>query len=268
MMLTAAVFLFMGNACAMSKPHNQSPGPKPATITVNGIDFVRLPAGTFQMGDARVPNAVPVHSVTIKPFWMSKYEITNIQFEQFKNRPRPIESLKDSQPVTRIDWKDADQFCKWFSKKAKKAVRLPAEAEWEYAARGGLVGMDWPWGNDGPRDRANFFNHVTMTVGSFPPNNFGLYDMAGNVQEYVSGIYTTDYSKKNKSNTPSDNWEDFHIARGGFFSVFEGYVWQRTPKPDMPPRIDRPSDEWQSDGTGFRIVMDDAPSKAKTKNLR
>jgi formylglycine-generating enzyme len=92
-------------------------------------------------------------------------------------------------------------FCRWLSRKEGRSYRLPTEAEWEYAARGGLEQRDYPWGNESPLGRAAVVRDSTMPGGSFPPNGYGLFDMAGNVAEWVSDWYEPDYYSHSPSVT-------------------------------------------------------------------
>jgi len=216
--LVAATILV---GCLPSKP----PTPQRFATTVNslGMKFVRLPGGEFLMGGRF---AQPVHRVRLTVFWIG-------QFEQFRKRPRPPESLADSQPVTRVSWEDAVAFCRWLSKKEDKKYRLPTEAEWEYAARGGLVQKEYPWGNDSPDDRAVLGMNETMPVGSYAPNSYGLYDMAGNVAEYVSDWYDENYYAHSPVQDPQGTAKplagNLRLLRGGSFSIFEAACSFRQP---------------------------------------
>ena len=226
-----------------------------------GTRFVWIPAGDFIMGSEKTPVS-PAHKVVLDGFWMAVYETTNLEFEHFKIRPRPVESLGDNQPVTRVSWKEAGAFCRWLSKKEGKMYRLPTEAEWEYAARGGLKGKDWPWGDEGPDGRATF-SHIPMTpVGSYAPNGFGLYDMAGNAREWVSDWYDSYYYNKSpKKNPQGPKKGDFKVTRGGSFLDWSGYVWLRLPwSTDVVGNVSKPNILNEADGNGFRVVVEKFPS--------
>ncbi|MDP7000162.1 MAG: SUMF1/EgtB/PvdO family nonheme iron enzyme, partial [Candidatus Poribacteria bacterium] len=118
-------------------------------------------------------------------FYMDKYEVTNAQYRKFvqatgHREPKYWDNSKynqPNQPVVGVSWHDATAYAKWAGK------RLPSEAEWEYAARGGLKGKEYPWGDQEPSSsRANYGSNVgkPTAVGSYPANGYGLYDMAGN----------------------------------------------------------------------------------------
>jgi len=186
-------------------------------------DMVAIPGGRFEVGIHRsdVPrlkkvfdiNAdqlfdpeIPRHSVTLDNFYMDKYPVTNAQFRKFvdadpKWTPERIASdlhngnylkhwndsevlaKRSDHPVVNVSWYAAVAYCHWAGK------RLPTEAEWEHAARGGLTAL-YPWGNQ-PVDqgRANYSGSAigtTTRVGTYPPNGYGLYDMSGNVWEFVA----------------------------------------------------------------------------------
>ena len=179
--------------------------------------MVRLPGGTFQMGSdenvllQQFPDAgaglkemllaeTPAHEVTIPPFWIDRYEVTNARFHAF-TRARPewrkervggdfLRHWSGDQPpageadfpVVFLSWQAALAYAEWAGK------RLPTEAEWEFAARGGRAAMRYPWGDQDPNPRlANYGEsgtHRPLRVGSYPPNPYGLFDLAGNVWEF------------------------------------------------------------------------------------
>jgi formylglycine-generating enzyme required for sulfatase activity len=159
-------------------------------------------------------NEIPEHSVTIAPFRMDRYEVTNQRFSEFvaaNQEWRPggqtsgvanhqylghwtggtFPAGMGQNPVAFITWHAAQSFCRW------AGGRLPTEAEWEYAARG-RGENEFPWGNDLPTpDKANYSASKiqgTTAVGSYPPNSLGLYDMAGNVWEWTLDEWRTSYS--------------------------------------------------------------------------
>jgi formylglycine-generating enzyme required for sulfatase activity len=192
-----------------------------------------IPAGTFWMGsETGDANEKPVHSVTLNAFEMGRYEVTNRQYAQcvhadICSKPSNSATYDDEKfasfPVTDATWNDARTFCSW----ADAGGRLPTEAEWEYAARGGKESMTYPWGNEAPtcakgaKNGANFGGGgdcpvSTMPVGSFAPNGYGLYDMAGNVWEWVSDWYgDTYYASSPTSNPQGPATGDSRVLRGG-----------------------------------------------------
>ncbi len=157
-------------------------------------EMVEIPAGCFQMGSDRGdPDERPVHKVCISAFQMGKYEVRQKNFQAVMGT-NPSQNVGADLPVDSITWDEASDYCK------KQGMRLPTEAEWEYAARAGTT-TPFYWGPTVSGKEANFcdsacelnirevrvtdgFKH-TAPVGSFPPNAFGLHDMAGNVSEWV-----------------------------------------------------------------------------------
>ena len=232
--------------------------------------MVSLSGGTFNMGDNRgtLLDQRPAHLVDISPFLLDKYPVTYRQFQLFvdataylttaerqgwgyvfdKNagewgkmtgaswrKPDGKNRLDDTtldHPVTQVSWVDANAFCRWAGK------RLPTEAEWEYAARGGLVNNAYPWGEhrlvDGkqmandwqgwfPQDNTGADGFLlTSPVDNFPANPFGLYDMAGNVWEWCRDWYSPQYYQFSPKENPQgpeqpDPKQAGHVVRGGSF---------------------------------------------------
>lgn len=243
-----------------------------------GGDMTLIPGGTFQMGRADGKpgyDNVPVHTVKIDSFYMDKFEVTVGQFKQFLDDTgydfdwslweKYHVSPSNNHPIVGVNWFEAEKFAKWASK------RLPTEAEWEYAARGGLEGMRYPWGNSITKDNANFhkywkdddeftnstttgkdiWKYSTAPVGSFAPNGYGLYDMAGNAAEWCNDWYKEDYYAKSPMNNPKGpELGSTKVIRGGhWYSWHKGLrVYNRG---DNPPDV-----RWWQDVQGFRCVKD------------
>jgi formylglycine-generating enzyme required for sulfatase activity len=157
-------------------------------------------------------------TVTIKPFKMSIYPVTNREYEEFDPSHRSMRneySDKDDQPIVNVSWEEADRYCKWLSEQMDENYRLPTEEEWEFAA-GGIGKRTYPWGNEKPTiERANFIDSrimKTTSVDSYPSGITpeGLFNMAGNVWEWCDDWY----NKKQK----------FRIIRGGSFFDLEHYL--------------------------------------------
>ena len=176
--------------------------------------MVLIPAGEFEMGSGDPEQ--PVHIVSVDAFYMDKYEVTNLEYQQFvlanprwgKDRIAIRNYLrnwngndypdgKSKHPVTYVTWYAAMAYAGWAGK------RLPTEAEWEYVARGGLAGKKYPWGDTIDDGRANYDHNVgdTTAVGKYLPNGYGLYDMAGNVWEWCLDEYNEDFYL----NSPREN---------------------------------------------------------------
>jgi len=194
-------------------------------IGKDGAPMVLIPAGEFQMGSDDEDDEKPVHTVYIDAFYMDKYEVTNAQYKKFMDATgyKAPHDWNDprynipNHPVVGISWYDAVAYCKWAGK------RLPTEAEWEKAARGGLIGKNYPLGDNITNDDANYIGtggrdiwNGTSPVGSFPPNGYGLYDMAGNVCEWCSDWYDSGYYEKSpKSNPKGPDSGNSNVVRDG-----------------------------------------------------
>ena len=214
---------------------------QPGAVQAAGLGWVRVPAGTFSMGCVEadtscLDNEHPRHEVTLlQPFELMAAEVTVGQYARFVTDTgypllsEPDYRQTDRHPVVLLSWDDAVAFCAW------AGVRLPTEAEWEHAARGGRTGQVYGWGNEVSRDRANYGADqccagatggadrwpTTAPVRSFPPNDFGLYDMAGNVWEWVGGWLDEDYYGTSPSINPPGAAAGYaRIARGGSWLNF------------------------------------------------
>lgn len=203
------------------------------------LGWVAIPAGTFEMGCAPrdelcSDEELPRHRVTMsRSFQLMTAEVTRGQFRAFTlatgaEMPRPARfSQADDHPVVNVEWEDAVAFCTW------AGGRLPTEAAWEYAARGGHNERIYPWGNEPSHRLANYGAEEccaglvlgpdrwenTAPVRSFPANGYGLFDMAGNVWEWVAdgfGPYEAG-AVTDPSVSPEGT---VHLARGGSWLNF------------------------------------------------
>ena len=193
----------------------------------DGKEMVVIPTGDFRMGDSKgepeefMEDATrPVHTVELDAFYMDIYEVTVGQFIEFVNQSGykydgnwndvAKSSPGDWYPMIYVSWNDAVAYCDWAGK------RLPTDAEWEYAARGGLVGKRYPGGDEISHDDANYSGAGGSLVGSFAANGNGLSDMAGNVYEWCQGWYGEDYySASPVKNPPGPDRGKYRVLRGG-----------------------------------------------------
>jgi len=169
-------------------------------------ELVLIQPGAFDMGSSEMFDfEAPVHHVTIrKPFYIGRREVT---FEEWdaclaeggcKQKPDDRGLGRSRRPVTDLDWDDAKSYVAWLSQKTGKTYRLPSESEWEYVARAGTT-TTYPWGRAVDKDKANCLGCTSdpvkkaIDVGSFPPNAFGVYDMAGNAAEWVEDCWSDNY---------------------------------------------------------------------------
>ena len=181
-----------------------------------GMAFTRIPAGSFRSGRLAGENGSPTdrpgeRAVIDRPYLMGMHEVTNAQFRRFRpehdsgyyeGRDASGTLDADGLPAVRVSWNDAKAFCEWLSdqpaeRAAGRTYRLPTEDEWERAARGGR-GWKYPWGDRWPADpggvnlleEATADGHAMVAPGgSYPPNPYGLHDLAGNVWEWVAAEY-------------------------------------------------------------------------------
>ncbi|MTJ52316.1 SUMF1/EgtB/PvdOfamily nonheme iron enzyme [Anabaena sp. UHCC 0253] len=206
------------------------------------LEMVSIPGGTFQMGTTddeieRLCKEYEVdyfkreksqHSVTVKPFYLGKYPVTQAQWKAVASlskikqelNPDPSKFKEANRPVERVSWFDAVEFCLRLSKHTKRQYRLPSEAEWEYACRGGTT-TPFHFGETITTDLANYDGKYegTTEVGSFKvANNFGLYDMHGNVWEWCQDHW---YNSYEDAPTDGSAWQDVYsknnkrLLRGG-----------------------------------------------------
>jgi len=311
-------------------------------LTGSGIPdgMVYIPGGTFQMGDSfneGLPDEIPVHTVTLSPFYMDRYEVTNEQYCKFlqsaliqgtiyissENRicgtgnnqpycdtsesragssiyfgfdgrimkfitlPKSGRSMAND-PVVWVSWYGAAAYCNWQSQQegrqlcynlstwvcdfSKDGYRLPTEAEWEYAAKGGQEVIRFPWGYTISHSQANYYSHsqfsydvsttrgfhpawndgiqpYTSPIGSFPASGYGLYDMAGNVSEWCNDWYSSDYYSSSQQISPTGpTTGDFRVLCGGSWGNYANLCRVSSRVSNYPYS--------RSDHYGFRLVLD------------
>ena len=212
----------------------------------NCPEMVVIPAGRFRMGDldgGDNPSEKPVHEVRIaKPFAMGRYEVTFAEYDRYaqatgKEKPDDVGWGRGNRPVMNVSWQDAQGYVRWLSQETGQRYRLPSEAEWEYAARAGST-TTYYWGNSPSGGHANANEdydwpsdgyEYTVPVGSFQRNQFGLYDMSGNVQEWVEDCWHDNYQR-----APVDGsaWSGgdcgLRVLRGGSFGHTPAWVRSAT----------------------------------------
>jgi formylglycine-generating enzyme required for sulfatase activity len=231
--------------------------------------MVLIPEGEFMMGSEEpdaAPNEQPITQVILSEFYMSRFPVTNAQYEQFdpRHRQKRIKGAGDDHPVVYVTSLEADKYCQWLGLRDGKNYRLPTEAEWEYAARGN-DGRKYPWGNHARRGgSANFADASTSfpwrdhqindgyaetsPVGAFPlgASFFGLEDMAGNVWEWCSDFYgPLPGALKKNPRVPSGGTR---VYRGGSWKSRFTSLRTTTRSSNAP--------NYASNDVGFRIVCE------------
>jgi len=213
--------------------------------------IVRITGGSFQMGsptsEAGRDSDEKQHRVTVKDFEIGQYEVTQAQWQAVMgNNPSYFQGCADC-PVENVSWNDIQNYLEKLNRQPGKNYRLPTEAEWEYACRGGVAGQRYCGGND-PGSLAWYDGNSgskTHPVGQKTANDFGLYDMGGNVWEWTCSAYDSDYGGvENKCTNKSTigSW----ALRGGSWSNHPARVRSATRGRRMPA--------YRDDFTGFRLA--------------
>ena len=250
-------------AYAVPKPINDTnlppPPPKPNLQVTpppsEDAPMVLIPAGEFDMGTNRsviaeianwakgydqsaqaswFDDEIPLHKVYLNAYYIDVYEVTNEMYKKFMDATgyKPPKFWNDpryndpKQPVVGVTWTDTKAYCDWAGK------RLPTEAEWEKASRGGLIGQLFPWGDSPSHDYANYAGTVgndlwsgASPVGKFAPNGYSLYDMAGNVFEWCADWYDKGYySKSQKDNPKGPDTGTTRVVRSGGFGYTANFL--------------------------------------------
>ncbi|MBA4391496.1 MAG: formylglycine-generating enzyme family protein [Syntrophus sp. (in: bacteria)] len=222
------------------------------------IELVFVKGGCFDMGDTfgdGLPNEKPAHNVCVSDFYMGKQEVTQGQWKAIMgNNPSHFTSCGDTCPVESVSWNDIQDFIQELNSKTSKSYRLPTEAEWEYAARSGgkkekyagtssessLGSYAWYKSNSGSK---------TYPVGQKQPNSLGLYDMSGNVWEWVSDWYDKNYY----SSSPRDNPGG---PSSGYAKVLRGGGWADNPRDSRASFRHALDPSGRYDGPlGFRVAL-------------
>jgi formylglycine-generating enzyme required for sulfatase activity len=220
----------VGSACAAEPGETRLPG-ETFRDCPDCVELVVVPAGEFQMGSNAKPAEQPIHKVGIKKdFAIGRREVTFAEWDKCvaaggcKYSPPDPTWGRGSEPVSNISWDDAKEFIGWLVKTTGKPYRLPTEAEWEYAARGGSTLPFW-WGKEIGTGRAQCADcgvsdaSKPVVVGSFRPNAFGLYDTSGNAAEWIEDCWNPSYrGAPNDGSAWTSGDCSLHVLRGGSFA--------------------------------------------------
>jgi len=254
--------------------------------------FVRVPAGEFSMGsDEGAEDERPAHPVHVDAYYASIHPVTVEQYAEFtreagygapvvRDLPMLVTPVHESafrelaaphawrggepprdrarHPVTLVTHADATAYCRWLSGRIGRLVRLPTEAEWERAARGGRCGFRYPWGDDVDASRANFLpdpalkrHRGTRPVGCYPPNALDLYDMAGNVWHWVADWYRADAYRTGEHRNPRGPGSGtLRLVRGGSWVTHDVDQLRCAHRHKVPP-------DTYAYSIGFRVVYSD-----------
>ena len=237
------------------------------------IEWADIPTGTFLMGSPkseadRMENEEQ-HEVSLDGFKMSKYEITFEQYDAFceaTGRRKPYDHLewgRGKRPVINVSWDDAVAFTQWLG----EGCRLPTEAEWEYACRAGTT-TAFNMGSNLTTEKANFngnnsngnnsesnYREQTLPVGSFSPNEWGLYDMHGNVAEWCLDLFDSNYFRKKYLRNPQGPIYEFapgRVIRGGSWSS-DKKKCRSANRENLSPSL------FFNNSNGFRVVFSKTP---------
>jgi sulfatase modifying factor 1 len=207
-----------GSQTTLSVPVNISEEPR----------LVVIPTGWFWMGsESGQENERPVHRVWIDSFYLAACQVTNAEYIRFLDATAsevpPLWNDPNfnhpEQPVVAISWFDAVKYCEWLSSMGGRKYRLPTEAEWERAARGGVEGGLFPWGDGPPESLPNYAQRWKTgpeAVARSAPNGFGLYDICQNVHEWCSDWYQPDYYANSPERNPrGPETGERRASRGG-----------------------------------------------------
>lgn len=255
-------------------------------------ELARIPAGEFIMGSEEADeDERPAHCVYLDEFHLAVHPVTNREYLRFvratghrppgvhelpllvtaggRERERAFRQLSapytwpnGEPPVDRLDHpvalvrvEDALAYCAWLASLTERPARLPTEAEWEKAARGGLSGKRYPWGDELDPARANYLPdpslkamHGTKAARVYPPNSYGLYDMSGNVWQWVADWYRADYYRSSPPRNPrGPAGGRLRIVRGGSWLSADPRLLSCGHRHKVPP-------DTYSYGIGFRVA--------------
>ena len=248
------------------------------------MEMMLIPSGEFQMGSNKGPSKKKLtHTIFVDPFYIDKYEVTNEQYKIFVDvnpewrKDRILQEYcdgnylkewngnhypqgKDDHPVIHVSWYGAMAYAQWVGK------RLPTEAEWEKAARGGLVGQKYPWGNLINSRKANYKNDIggTTPVGRYPANGYGLYDMVGNVWEWCLDAWDASFYTNSSRRNPIAGPDNITDVVNNYMSVknkrvLRGGSWGNTSKVVQVAYRSGYLPARTSASFGFRCVRDATP---------
>jgi len=219
------------------------------TFEIN-LQMVFVQGGSFHMGnnDGGIDEK-PLHIVTLGDFFIGKFEVTQRQWQLVMGKnPSFFKGCEDC-PVEQVSWNDVQEFIRKLNRKSGKSYRLPTEAEWEYAAKGGNKSKGFTYSGSNNIDEVAWYGRnsdsKTHLVGQKQPNELGVYDMSGNVLEWCNDWYGR-YLPKSQNNPGGPSMGDYRVYRGG--------GWGYLPKSCSTSNRDRSGPGSHSFNLGLRIV--------------
>jgi formylglycine-generating enzyme required for sulfatase activity/predicted Ser/Thr protein kinase len=262
-LIAAVAALVIGVLAFVLWPDTGSPIPpapvvtdSPAPIQKLLNDMVRIQGGTFKMGCTSEQGSdcyddeKPTHSVTLSNFYIGKYEVTQAQWRAVMNNNPSHFSGCDNCPVDNVRWNDVQDFIRKLNSMTGKNFRLPTEAEWEFAARGGNKSQGYKYSGSNSIGSVAWYEDnsggKTQPVGQKSPNELGLYDMSGNVWEWCNDWYG-DYSSSAKTNPRGPSTGSYRVFRGG--------SWHHGPRYGRVSNRVGNGPGLRSNGLGFRLAL-------------
>ena len=220
-----------------------------------GVEMVFVKGGSFVMGctpeqESCWDNEKPTHRVTLTSYYVGKYPVTQKQWQSVMGT-NPSGVKGDGLPVHNVTWAEVQEFVSKVKKMTGRKYRLPTEAEWEYAARGGAESKGYKYAGSGNVDEVAWYDKNckgVQKVGAKKPNELGIYDMSGNVYEWVNDLFG-EYESRSQTDPPGPQSGSMRVTRGGPY--FKGATYMR-----IAFRSEAlPDDEAHSTTTGFRLAM-------------
>ena len=270
LLLIIGIMLGCGHSAAPAPTKTQKTATKKNVImTIPGLRFVKIPAGSFQMGSSRLDrekanDEMPRHRVRIShDFYFGVTEVTVSLYRQFltdsgRTVPDSLKNAEATLPIANVSWQDTRDFIQWLNRKdTHHWYRLPTEAEWEYVCRAGTSGVrffeggikrlseyGWYWKNSAKH---------AHPVGKLKANPWGVYDMYGNVYEWVSDWYNDLYYQESPETDPKG-------PDSGLEKVYRGGGWSCNPDYCRSAFRNYGAPDKKSESVGFRLVMTDTKS--------
>jgi sulfatase modifying factor 1 len=233
-------------------------GAGPETSLIEPV-MIRIPGQWFRMGcETGRDDEKPAHRILVDSFELAAYQVTNAEYGRVicssKSTAPPCWAdpifNHPKMPVVAVSWNEAMAYCAWLSAATGRHYRLPTEAEWESAARGGTEGSAYPWGDSPPEslpDYANRWENGPEPVGLYPPNAYGLYNMGDNVHEWCADWYDANYYNYSPERNPQGPTDGVRKASRGGSWRHHIKVSRNAARSSIPP-------EFQYADYGFRIA--------------